>query len=115
MNSVILRAAAPLILAIGALSTATPSPAVVRVPLPNSCADKNALQNIAIDAQLNAVKLYYEGLIQNVGDRNRQACLEAHVLFDDEFAVINKTRDLVVSRCLPINVAAQMAVKDVCP
>ena len=105
-----------LLFAIAALTVAaSPSSAVVTISPPNACADKNALQNIAIDAQLNAVKLYYKGLIQNTADRRKQVCLEAHVLFDDQFTVISKTRDLVVSQCLPIDVAAEMALKGVCP
>jgi hypothetical protein len=112
LNNAALRAAAPLVLA---LTTATPSRAVLTIDLPNACADRNALQNTAVDAQLNAVRLYYRGLIQNTGEKNRQACLEARVLFDDKFAVINNTRELVVSKCLPVDVAAQMALKDVCP
>jgi hypothetical protein len=108
--------ASQLILAIAALTmAATPSGAVVTINPPNACADKDALQNIAIDAQMNAIKLYYRGLIQGMGDPRKQVCLQTHVLLDDQFAVINKTRDLVVSQCLPIDVAAEMALKGLCP
>ena len=107
--------AARLALMIAALAAATPSRAVVTIDLPNACNDRNSLRDIAIDAQLNAVKLYYKGLIQGAGDKNKQACLETHVLLDGEFAVINKTRDLVVSKCLAIDVAARMALQDICP
>jgi hypothetical protein len=43
------------------IAAATPSRAVVTISPPNACADENASQNIATDAQLNAVKLYYRG------------------------------------------------------
>ena len=103
-------------LAIAMLAAASsPSRAVLSVDLPNTCADKNALQNIAFDARLEAIKMYYKGLIQNVGDRTRQVCLEAHVLLDDRFAVINKTRDLIESECLPVDVAAMRATAGLCP
>ena len=107
--------AAGLALVIAALAAATPSVAVLTLDLPNTCADKNALQNTAVDAQLNAVKMYYKGLIRGASDRNRQVCLEAHVLLDDKFTVINKTRELIETKCLPIDVAASMATKGLCP
>ena len=96
-------------------AAAAPSGAVVSVDLPNTCADKNALHNIAIDARLEAVKMYYKGFIQNLGDRTKQVCLEAHVLMDDHFAVINKTADLIESECLPVDVAAMRATEGLCP
>jgi hypothetical protein len=34
------------------------SPAVISVDLPNECNDRNALQGIAYDARLIAIKLY---------------------------------------------------------
>ena len=103
-------------LAIAMLTAASsPSGAVVSVDLPNTCADKNALQNIAFDARLEAVKMYYKGYIQNLRDRARQVCLEAHVLLDDHFAVINKTRDLIESECLAIDIAAMRATQGLCP
>jgi hypothetical protein len=38
--------------------------AVVRVGAPNECSDRNALQDIAVDARLTAIQFYYKGLIQ---------------------------------------------------
>lgn len=96
-------------------AASSPSGAVLSVDLPNTCADKNALQNIAFDARLTAIKMYYKGFIQNVGDRTKQVCLEAHVLLDDRFAVINTTRDLIENECLPIDVAAMRATEGLCP
>ncbi len=101
-------------LAIAMLAAAAPSGAVVSVDLPNTCADKNALHNMAIDARLEAVKMYYKGFIQNLGDRTRQVCLEAHVLMDDHFDVINKTAELIESECLPVDVAAMRATEGLC-
>jgi hypothetical protein len=37
------------------------------------------------------------------------------VLFDDKFAVINRTLEIVETKCLPIDVAASMATKGICP
>ena len=34
---------------------------------------------------------------------------------DDRFAVINKTREIVETQCLPIDIAANMATEDLCP
>lgn len=93
----------------------SPSNAVITVSRPGQCSDKNALQSIAIDARLVAVKLYYEGFVQNIPDKNRQICYEAHVLMDDHFAVINRTRVLVETECLPIDIAAKKATEGLCP
>ena len=89
--------------------------AVVRVGVPNECSDRNALQDIAIDARLTAIQFYYKGLIQNLADKNRQICYEAHVLMDESFAVLNKTRALIETNCLPVDVAARIAVEGLCP
>lgn len=88
--------------------------AVVRVPLPNECNDRNALQNIAYDARLTAVQFYYEGFIQNLTDKKQRACYEARVLMDDRFVIINKTRMLVETNCLSIDVAARIALQGLC-
>jgi hypothetical protein len=89
--------------------------AVISVDLPNQCNDRNALQGIAYDARLIAIKLYYKGLINKMADSKSQVCLEARVLLDDKFTVINKTRELIETKCLPIDVAASMATQDLCP
>jgi len=94
---------------------ANPAFAVISVDLPNECSDRNALQSIAYDARLIAIKLYYKGLINSLADKKTQTCLEAHVLLDDRFAVINRTREIVETKCLPIDVAASMATKGLCP
>ncbi len=73
------------------------------------------MQSIAIDARLIAIKLYYEGLVQSMTDKTRQICYEAHVLMDDHFAVINKTRVLVETDCLAIDIAARKATEGLCP
>ena len=89
--------------------------AVITVDLPNECSDRNALQGIAYDAKLIAIKLYYKGVIHELADKQKQTCLEARVLMDDGFAVINKTRQIIETKCLPIDIAASMATKDLCP
>jgi hypothetical protein len=89
--------------------------AVVRVGAPNECSDRIALQDIAVDARLTAIQFYYKGLIQNIADKNRQICYEAHVLMDDSFAVLNRTRALIETNCLPVDIAARIAVEGLCP
>ncbi len=98
-----------------AFCSESPALAVISVDLPNECADRNALQSIAYDARLTAIKLYYKGLISSLSDKKRQICLEAHVLFDDRFVVINKTREIVETKCLSVDIAANLATKDICP
>jgi hypothetical protein len=97
------------------MGSALPSQAVVRVGLPNECSDRNALQDIAIDARLTAIQFYYKGFIQNLTDKSRQACYEAHILMDDSFAVLNSTRILIEGNCLAIDVAARIATQGLCP
>ena len=98
-----------------ALSFSSPALAVITVSEPGQCNDRNALQGIAYDARLIAIKMYYQGLLQNMTDKSRQVCYEAHVLLDDSFAVINKTRTLVETQCLAIDVAARIATEGLCP
>lgn len=97
------------------LVRSSPALAVITVNEPGQCNDRNALQSIAYDARLIAIKMYYEGLLQSMTDKNRQVCFEAHVLMDDAFAVINKTRTLIETNCLPIDVAAKIATEGLCP
>lgn len=104
-----------LLLSLIALWPANPALAVISVDLPNECNDRNALQGVAFDARLIAVKLYYKGLIDNMADKKKATCLEAHVLMDDKFAVINRTNEIVIAKCLPIDVAATMATEGLCP
>ena len=98
-----------------ALASSSPAFAVVTISEPGQCNDRNALQSIADDARPIAIKMYYEGFLQNMTDKNRQVCYEAHVLLDESFAVINKTRTLIESNCLPIDVAARLATQGLCP
>ncbi len=98
-----------------AFCSENPALAVIDVDLPNECSSRNALQGIAYDARLIAIKFYYKGLISSLSDRKRQTCLEARVLLDDRFVVINKTREIVETKCLPIDIAADFATKDLCP
>ena len=104
-----------LLVALIAFWPASPALAVISVDLPNECSDRNALQSIAYDARLIAIKLYYKGLINRLADKQGQTCLEARVLLDDRFAVINRTREIVETKCLPIDIAASMATQDLCP
>jgi hypothetical protein len=79
------------------------------------CSDRNALNDIAVDARLVAIKFYYDGFIHGMTDRNRQTCYQARVLNDDRLAIVNKTLDLIERDCLPIETAARMALEGACP
>jgi hypothetical protein len=106
----------PILLAVLiACGLANPALAVISIDLPNECNDRNALQSIAYGARLIAIKFYYKGLINGLADKKTKTCLEAHVLFDDRFAVINRTLEIVETKCLPIDIAASMATKGICP
>ena len=91
------------------------SPAVVRVPLPNECSDRNALLDVAFDARLTAIQFYYKGLIHGLANKEKKACLLGRVIMDDWFAVLNKAYALMEKDCLPIDVAARLAAQEVCP
>jgi hypothetical protein len=101
--------------AIVLLACSAPSRAVISVSEPNQCSDRNALQSMAYDARLVAIKLYYQGFTQNITDKDRQTCYKTHVLTDDHFAIINKTRALIETNCLSIDVAARIATEGLCP
>ena len=79
------------------------------------CSDRNALNSIAVDARLVAIKFYYDGFIHGITDRNRQTCYEARVLNDERLAIVNKTLDLIERDCLPIETAARLALEGACP
>jgi len=101
--------------AIALVSCLGAASAVVRVPLPNECSDRNALLDVAFDSRLTAIQFYYKGYIQSLTDKDKKTCLEAHVIMDDQFAVINKAYALMAKDCLPIDVAARLAAQGVCP
>ena len=73
------------------------------------------LKNIAFDARMTAVMMFYKGFIENAGDHGRRECLKARVLDDGRFAVINRTMLLIDTECLPIEAAARKAVEGMCP
>jgi hypothetical protein len=79
------------------------------------CSDRNALNSIAVDARLVAIKFFYNGFIHGMTDRHRQTCFEARVLNDDRLAIVNKTLDLIERDCLPIETAARIALEGACP
>ena len=104
-----------IVLATTLLSASTGvSVAVISIDEPNQCSDRNSLQGMAYDARLVAIKMYYKGVIHELADKQRQTCLEARVLMDDRFAVINRTREIIETKCLPIDIAAGMATQDLC-
>lgn len=79
------------------------------------CADRNALNDISVDARLVAIKYYFVGLVQASTDHNRQACYEAHALNDPALDVLNKTLQLIERDCSTMEAAAQTAIEPACP
>ena len=82
----------------------------------SDCSDRNALNSIAVDARLVAIKLYYDGFILGLTDASRQKCHEARALNDDRLTIVNKkTLELIERDCLPIAMAARIAAEGACP
>jgi hypothetical protein len=81
----------------------------------SKCADRNALNDISVDARLVAIKYYFVGLIQDSTDRNRQACYEAHALDDPAREVLNKALQLIERDCSTMEAAARAAIEPACP
>jgi len=79
------------------------------------CADRNALNDISVDARLVAIKYYFAGLVRASTDRNRQACYQAHALNDPAREVLNKTLQLIERDCSTIEAAARAAIESACP
>ncbi len=80
-----------------------------------TCSDRNALDSMAIDARLVAIRLYYEGFVHGLTDQGRQACYEAKALDHGNLSIINRTLDLIERTCAPIDAAARLATQDACP
>ena len=83
--------------------------------LPSPCSDRNALNNISVDARLAAIKYYFAGLVHGSTDRTRQVCYEAHALSDTGGAILNKTLELIETKCSTMESAARAAIEPVCP
>lgn len=80
----------------------------------SSCADRNALNGISVDARLVAIKYYFVGLVRGSTDQNRRACYEAQVLNDAGRIILNKTLELIERDCLTMEGAARIAVEAKC-
>jgi hypothetical protein len=80
-----------------------------------TCADRNALNDISVDARLVAIKYYFVGLVRASTDHNRQACYEAHALNDPARDVLNKTLQLIERDCSTMEAAARTAIQPDCP
>ncbi len=106
-----------LMIAAAALGAALPSSAKAAADANDlkDCSDRNALNSIAVDARLVAIKSYYDGFIHALTDASRQACYEAGALNGEKPALVNKTLDLIERDCLPIETAARLAVAGACP
>jgi hypothetical protein len=79
------------------------------------CADRNALNDISVDARLVAIRYYFVGLVRASTDRSRQACYEAHALTDPARDVLNKTLQLIERDCSTMEAAARTAIEATCP
>ena len=65
------------------------------------CDDRNALDDISVDARLVAIKFYYDGFVHGLTDRTRRACYEYGVT-DEKPALANRTLDLIERDCSPL-------------
>ncbi len=79
------------------------------------CSDRDALNDVSVDARLLAIKYYFAGLASNLPDPKRRACYEAHAINDPALQVVNKTLELIERNCAPMAGAAQAAVAPDCP
>lgn len=79
------------------------------------CSDRNALNDISVDARLVAIKYYFVGLASSLTDPKRQACYEAQAINDPALRVANKTLELIERNCAPIAGAAQATIAQACP
>lgn len=91
------------------------SAAAIAGELPSQCSDRNALNGISVDARLVAIKYYFAGLVRGSTDRARQACYEAHALGDGAAAILNKTLELIETKCSTMESAARAAIEAACP
>ena len=79
------------------------------------CSDRNALNDVSVDARLVAIKYYFVGLASSLTDPKRHACYEAQAINDPTLRVVNKTLELIERNCAPIAGAAQAAIAPACP
>jgi hypothetical protein len=79
------------------------------------CSDRNALNDVSVDARLVAIKYYFVGLASSLADAKRQACYEAQAINDPALRVVNKTLELIERNCAPIAGAARAAIAPTCP
>ena len=73
------------------------------------------LRNIAFNARMTAVMMFYKGFVQNLADRGKQACLRAQVLEPGQSAVIDRTLNLIEGECLPIETPPRGRREGLCP
>ncbi|HEY1782376.1 MAG TPA: hypothetical protein VGG79_18445 [Roseiarcus sp.] len=79
------------------------------------CLDRDALNDVSVDARLVAIKYYFVGLASTLTDPKRHACYEAQAINDPALRVVNKTLELIEGSCAPISSAAQAAIAPACP
>ena len=79
------------------------------------CSDRNALNDVSVDARLVAIKYYFVGLASSLTDPKRHACYEAEAINDPTLRVVNKTLELIERDCTPMSGAAQAAIAQACP
>lgn len=91
------------------------SAAAARSGESTQCSDRNALNDVSVDARLVAIKYYFVGLASSLTDPKRKACYEAQAINDQTLRVVNKTLELIERNCAPIAGAAQAAIAPACP
>jgi len=91
------------------------SAAAIAGELPSQCSDRNALNDVSVDARLTAIKYYFAGLAHGLADENRRACYEAHALGESGAAVLNKALELIETNCSTMESAARAAIEPACP
>ena len=79
------------------------------------CSDRNALNDVSVDARLVAIKYYFVGVASSLTDPKRHACYEAQAINDPTLRVVNKTLELIERDCTPMSGAAQAAIAQACP
>lgn len=79
------------------------------------CSDRNALNDVSVDARLVAIKYYFVGVPSILTDTKRHACYEAQAINDPALRVANKTLELIERNCASMAGAAQAAIAPACP
>ncbi len=81
----------------------------------SQCSDRDAINDVSVDARLLAIKYYFVGLASSLTDAKRHTCYEAQAINDPALRVVNKTLELIERNCASMAGAAQAAIAPACP